>query len=44
MTKLWRVLLNGKYFGIIESDLIWASRYWASKCSKGKHYQLEAVK
>lgn len=37
----WRVLINGKDSGIVETDYEWASKYWANQSRQtGKKYRL----
>ena len=40
MTGVWRVLLNGVYLGIKETNYAWASAYWRSRCTHDKRYRL----
>jgi hypothetical protein len=35
MSSLYQVLKNGKFMGIIETNYVWASRYWAARCRPG---------
>ena len=37
----WRVMKNGKFFGITETNYKWASKYWAARCTKETKYTLK---
>jgi hypothetical protein len=37
---MWRVFLNGKSIGIIETNFTWADPYWRSRCTSKKRYRL----
>ena len=37
----YRVLCNGRFIGIVESNYHWASAYWAKQCREDVTYKLE---
>jgi hypothetical protein len=36
----WRVFMNGKDLGIVESNFAWASVYWKSRCTDDRKFKL----
>jgi hypothetical protein len=38
---MYQVLLNGKPLGIVESNYLFASRYWAGRCCDGARFTLK---
>jgi len=43
MSSLYQVLKNGRFIGIVESNYVWASQYWAAQCRPGVRYTLRDI-
>ncbi len=37
---MWRVFMNNKPIGILESNYDWASAYWKSRCTDERRFKL----